>query len=195
MITPTVAKKTIYKMKKSLSFLLFLQIMLTSSSQTVIKMEKIGGVYKTPCKINGLALKFIFDTGASDVSISLTEAMFLFKNGYLTDKDVIGKMRFTDATGNVSVGTKINIRKLEFSGITLSNVEASIVHELDAPLLLGQSAMAKLGKFQFDPIDGTLTILNNTIKAIDFGTKEGHAYCDSGFAKQELKDYKGALFY
>jgi predicted aspartyl protease len=43
-------------------------------SQTVIQMKREGGVSIIPCKVNGLQLSFIFDTGASDVSISLTEA-------------------------------------------------------------------------------------------------------------------------
>mgnify|MGYP002776377742 CR=1 FL=1 len=65
-------------MKKKVIFSFFLFFMAANIfSQTVIIMNKENGVYTVPCKINGLSLKFIFDTGASDVSISLTEAMFL----------------------------------------------------------------------------------------------------------------------
>ena len=35
-------------------------------SQVVIMMNKEGGIYTVPCKVNGLPLQFIFDTGASD---------------------------------------------------------------------------------------------------------------------------------
>jgi clan AA aspartic protease (TIGR02281 family) len=134
----------------------------SSFGQKVIQMKKEGGVYTVPCSVNGLPLKFIFDTGASNVSISLTEAMFLMKNGLLTDEDILEVVKFSDATGKISEGTTINIRELEFSGLILNNVKATIVHQLNAPLLLGQSAMAKFGKFQFDPNMGTLTILNNS---------------------------------
>lgn len=130
--------------------------------QKVIQMKKEGGVYTVPCSVNGLPLKFIFDTGASNVSISLTEAIFLMKNGLLTDEDILDVVKFSDATGKISEGTTINIRELEFSGLILNNVKATIVHELNAPLLLGQSAMAKFGKFQFDPNTGTLSILDNS---------------------------------
>jgi clan AA aspartic protease (TIGR02281 family) len=136
-------------------------------------MQKDGGVFTVPCSLNGVSLKFIFDTGASDVSISLTEANFLFKNGYLTNNDIIGKAKFSDATGNISVGTLINIRKLVFSGIELNNVEASVVNSINAPLLLGQTAMSKLGKFQFDPATGILTILGKSnTQSIKSGNKE-----------------------
>lgn len=47
----------------------------TALSQTVIQMKRQGGVSIIPCKVNGLQLSFIFDTGASDVTISLTEAL------------------------------------------------------------------------------------------------------------------------
>jgi FKBP-type peptidyl-prolyl cis-trans isomerase len=129
--------------------------------QININMEKEGGVFLVPCKVNGLNLKFIFDTGASDVSISLTEALFMIKNDYLKSSDIIGKEKYSDATGKISVGTTINIRRIDFAGLTLYNVKASIVDNLSAPLLLGQTAMAKLGKFIFDPLEGKLTILNN----------------------------------
>ena len=152
-------------MKKTFAFklfvILFFLLCKNTYSQTTIYMQKEGGVYTVPCKVNGINLKFIFDTGASDVTISLTEANFMLKNGYLKPDDLIGKQKYSDATGHISEGTVINIRKLEFSGIILYNVKASIVHELSAPLLLGQTAMAKLGKFQFDPNKGTLTIINS----------------------------------
>ena len=44
-------------------------------------MKKINGVYQIPCKVNGIPMNFIFDTGATDVTISLVEAKFLIKQG------------------------------------------------------------------------------------------------------------------
>ena len=159
--------------------------------QKTIQMQKEGGVYTVPCSLNGVNLKFIFDTGASNVSISLTEASFLFKNGYLTDNDIQGQQNFANANGQISVGTIINIRKLEFSGIVLNDVKATIVHNLDAPLLLGQTAMAKLGKFQFDPNNGTITILNDFN---DFSINDNPFLYDfRGLAKAKRGDFEGAI--
>lgn len=132
----------------------------TANSSKIIQMNKMpGGTYEIPCKVNGLALKFIFDTGASDVSISLTEALFMLKNGHLKEEDIIGTQYYSIANGDIAEGTTIRIRKLEFGGVTLYNVDASIVHELQAPLLLGQSAISRLGKIQIDPNNSTLTII------------------------------------
>jgi hypothetical protein len=124
-------------------------------------MKKEGGVSIIPCKVNGLSLSFIFDTGASDVTISLTEAQFMFKNGYLTKDDIIGTSKYSDANGNISEGININLKEIEIQGLKLYNVKASIVKKLDAPLLLGQSAISKLGKIELDFQNNILTIRNN----------------------------------
>jgi clan AA aspartic protease (TIGR02281 family) len=139
-------------------FVFYFNLIEFSFGQTTIQLEKQGGVYTVPCKVNGLELRFIFDTGASDVTISLTEASFMKKNGYLVSSDIIGNEKFMDATGKISEGTVINLREIEFAGLKLTNVRATIVHELGAPLLLGQSALSKLGKIQFDYKSNTLTI-------------------------------------
>lgn len=121
-----------------------------NNSNKVI-LKKKNGVYYVPVKVNGINMEFIFDTGASDVSISLTEALFLFKNGKLAKSDILGKQYFTDATGSISSGTKIIIRDLQIGKKTIHNIEATIVNNKNAPLLIGQSALQKLGKIIFDP--------------------------------------------
>jgi len=128
-------------------------------SQTVIQMKKDGGVSVIPCKVNGLPLSFVFDTGASEVSISMTEALFMFKNGYLSEDDIVGTQKFSDATGGISEGIVINLKEIDIAGFKLHNVSASIVKNADAPLLLGQSAISKLGTFQLDLAANTLTII------------------------------------
>lgn len=131
-----------------------------SEKNNIIQMHKnLGGTFSIDCKINNLPLRFIFDTGASDVNISMTEALFMFKNGYLDKDDVIGKDYYQIANGDITEGTIINIKKLEFGNFTLYNVKASISHELKAPLLLGQSALSKLGKIVIDYEKSTLEII------------------------------------
>jgi len=143
---------------KTLCFFLALIIIDSKIFGQQIKMEKKGGVYLIPCKVNGLSLTFIFDTGASDVSISLSEAIFMLKNGYLKNEDFGEKVYYQIANGEVAEGTKIIIRKLEVGSKALYNVYASIVHNLSAPLLLGQTALQKLGKYSFDYSTNTLII-------------------------------------
>lgn len=109
-----------------------------------------SGVTKVDCTINGLPLNFVFDTGASDVTISQTEANFMYKNGYLSQKDVIGKQRYQTADGNISVGTTFMINHINFGGLELTGVRASVVANQKAPLLLGQTVLQRLGKIEID---------------------------------------------
>lgn len=119
--------------------------------------EKICNV---KCAINDLPLYFIFDTGASDVSPSQVEATFMMKHGYINNKDVIGNAYYSDAVGNVNVGTVINLRKVDFGGLELTNVKASVVQNQKAPLLLGQSVLGRLGKIEIDNSKHVLRISN-----------------------------------
>lgn len=118
--------------------------------KSVVKMRKSGGVYYVPCKINGTEMDFIFDTGASDITMSLTEARFLYKQEKLTNDDFIGTQQYIIADGSICEGMIVMLQKVEIGNRTLYNIQASIVDNMDAPLLLGQSALAKFGKISID---------------------------------------------
>ena len=148
----------------SLSICIFFS--LSTLSQTVLQMERKNGVYYVPCKVNGVPLNFIFDTGASDVSISLTEASFMIKNGFLRKEDLGENIYYSIANGTTAKGTKLNIKEIELGGLKLFNIQASIVHETNAPLLLGQSVIERLGKIQLD--GNQLTILNGVDTSYDY---------------------------
>ena len=116
-----------------------------------IPMKVSGdGTYEVPCKINELGLNLIFDTGASDITISKTEAEFMLKNGYLSKNDITGTESYMIANGDIEIGTTIVFRKVEFGGLILKNVKASVIENKNAPLLFGQSALGKYGKITID---------------------------------------------
>ena len=117
-----------------------------------------GGTFEIPCDINGLLLQMIFDTGASDVTISSVEANFMLKNGYLSDKDIKGKKYYQIANGQISEGTTITLREVKIGDAVLHNVDASVVKSQKAPLLLGQSAMERFGTITIDNQNNKLII-------------------------------------
>lgn len=126
-----------------------------------IPFTKEGGVCKVKCAINGLPLHFIFDTGATDVSISSVEATFMAKNDFLSSSDIIGKQNYQTADGNITEGTVINLKDVKLGSLHLNNIKASVVRNQEAPLLLGQSVLSKLGKIE---IDNTKNVLRITHK-------------------------------
>ena len=126
-----------------------------------IPFTKEGGVCKVKCAINGLPLHFIFDTGATDVSISSVEATFMAKNDFLSSSDIIGKQNYQTADENITEGTVINLKDVKLGSLHLNNIKASVVRNQAAPLLLGQSVLSKLGKIE---IDNTKNVLRITHK-------------------------------
>lgn len=126
-----------------------------------IPYRKTGGVYEIPCTVNDLPLRFIFDTGAADVTISSVEAAFMLKNGYLSPRDVLGSRNYMTASGDIAEGTVIVLRKVGIGDAVLENVRASVVRNQNAPLLLGQTALGQLGKIE---IDNTKKVLRVTWK-------------------------------
>lgn len=117
-----------------------------------------GGTFEVPCQINGLPLKMIFDTGASDVSISSVEANFMLKNDYLSENDIKGKRYYQTASGQISPGAVITLREVRLGDAVLKNVEASVVNSQNAPLLFGQSAMERFGAITIDNENNKLII-------------------------------------
>lgn len=109
-----------------------------------------NGVKVVRIIVNEIPLDFIFDTGASLISISETEAQLLVKQGTLTEDDFLGVQQFVDANGDVSEGLLVNLKEVDIQGYKLRNVQASIVQNSIAPLLLGQSLLEKFGKVTID---------------------------------------------
>ena len=129
-----------------------------------VPFTKEGGVTKVKCRINDLPLHFVFDTGAADVTLSMVEANFMLKNDYIKPSDIIGNARYMDANGDISEGTVVNLRNVNFGGLQLDNVRASVVRNQKAPLLLGQSVLGRLGKIEIDNSGMKLVITHKVSK-------------------------------
>ena len=138
-------------------FLLFISC-LSSNADTVIQMENYGGVYRIPCFVNGAKMKFIFDTGASNVCLSMTMAEYLYDNGYIEAKDIKGTGSSSVADGRIVDHIVLILKDVQIGDLHLYNVEAVVVDGQNAPLLMGQSALKKLGSYE---INGSMLIIHN----------------------------------
>lgn len=120
------------------------------ADRNVLKMEIENGVRYVWIEINGIRLRFIFDTGASSICISPAEATVLYRQGTLRKEDVLDVEYFQDATGRISEGTKINLREVKIGNMVLENVKATVVDNVNAPLLLGQTVLERFGRIEID---------------------------------------------
>lgn len=117
---------------------------LVTIAQERIPMKEEMGVYTVPCEVNGLRLRFVFDTGASDVVLSATEALFMLKNDYLEESDIQEKKSYLLADGTIAENTIVMLKEIKIGSKVLKNIKASIAKNASAPLLLGQSVIKLL---------------------------------------------------
>lgn len=117
-----------------------------------VPFKETSGVRIIPVSINGIDMTMIFDTGASTTCISLTEAMFLLKQGLLTEDDILGKVNSTVADGRITQNTIVRLKEVVIGGkIYFTDVRAVVVNSLDAPLLLGNAdILDRVASFKID---------------------------------------------
>lgn len=145
-------------------------------AEVTIEMQQDGGVYKVPCVVNGLRMKFIFDTGAANVCISETMANYMLENDYLKTEDIIGTGQSSVADGRIVNHVKIRIATLEIGGLKLNNIEAVVITGQSAPLLLGQTAIEKMGEIT---IVGNKLIIENQGDCTDANIQHWTKLADS----------------
>jgi len=126
------------------------------AKRNVLKMELQNGVRYVWIEINGIRLRFIFDTGASSICISPAEATVLYRQGTLQKEDILNVEYFQDATGKISEGTKVNLREVKIGDMILENVEALVIDNVNAPLLLGQTVLERFGSIEIDNVNGEI---------------------------------------
>lgn len=150
-------------------YLVLISCCSTLHAEEMIKMTFEQGVYTLPCEVNGLNMRFIFDTGASSVSISMAEALFMLKNGYLDDQDITGITKTQIANGQIDENVVINLKYVKIGERTIKNVQAVVSNSLDAPLLLGQTVIRQLGSWS---IEGDYLVIKSSGNAFS-NTKKG----------------------
>ena len=125
---------------------------------TTLEMEVENGVRFVWIEVNGIKLRFIFDTGASNICLSTAESTVLHRQGTLQKEDILSTEYFQDATGRISEGTKINLRVIKIGNIELQNVEATVIDNINAPLLLGQSVLERFGSIEIDNTNNVIIL-------------------------------------
>lgn len=95
-------------------------------------------------QVNDQPMRFMIDTGASDIVISMKDAQKIGVN----TKNLNFNKRYQTANGMV-LGASITLRKIEIAGVIFNNVPASInSFDLGTPLL-GMSFLRQFHRYEF----------------------------------------------
>ncbi len=125
----------------------------------IVKVKKSNGVFSVPVELNGvLKIDFIFDSGASDVSISPDVALTLLKTGTIKKEDWLEGAYYKFADGSTAKSKRFKMSSIKIGNKIIKNVTCSISNSIDAPMLLGQSVLGKFGKYTFDNVNQRLIL-------------------------------------
>lgn len=111
-------------------------------------------------RVNDVPIRFILDTGCSDVQISRTEYAFLLKNGFIKettlDEDSIVTV---NADGFEHTKAVITVDSLSVGNILVHGVKVFVGRSVESPNLLGQSVLGELGTLLLNYGENELIII------------------------------------
>jgi aspartyl protease family protein len=116
---------------------------ITESGELIILLSQDGHFYMD-VRINGVAMRFMIDTGASDITISLDEA----KRIGIDLKKLSFDKPYQTANGT-SWGANVNLEEIEVGNVKFKNVSASVNNAEMGTSLLGMSFLRKFRKYEF----------------------------------------------
>jgi clan AA aspartic protease (TIGR02281 family) len=122
----------------------------TSITSISVPLQSYGGIFVVPVRINNaITLKFMVDSGATDVNIPADVVTTLIRAGTLDKSDFIGPVKYMLANGSTINATRFRIRSLEVGGKLVQNVTGSVA-PVKGKLLLGQSFLSQFKSWSID---------------------------------------------
>ena len=85
-------------------------------------------------------------------------ALTLIRTGTIQSNDFIGTQVYSFADGSTAKSDVFILHEIKIGNYLIKNVTASISNSINAPMLLGQSVLQRLGKFSVDNNNHTLII-------------------------------------
>lgn len=120
-----------------------------------------GGLIYIQLSINGSNEEFIYDTGASGITLNLSTYQKLKSKGLISDADLLGITQAMMANGAIANCYEVMLRTVQLGGFVVKNIPALIMPDANAALLLGQSVISKFGKVSIDYVAQTITFEYN----------------------------------
>lgn len=100
-----------------------------------------------PCTVDGMKLTFTTNNDTARIfTISLLDVQMLVKYGYMTKNDVIAQREQKLDIVNIPVGSKVVLRSFKWGKKELKDVEATIVEDPLAPILITQGMLNEIDK-------------------------------------------------
>lgn len=113
-------------------------------AQVTITKEYINGVYKVPCEVNGVKMKFVYDGEGACVSMSSEGAKMLYEGTYITDDDIIDEGKQVMDNSNFVDQTKILLKDIMIDKAHIKNVQAIVSKKQSDFLVIGKNVIQNI---------------------------------------------------
>jgi aspartyl protease family protein len=115
-----------------------------SGSGEMTLTEHDGGGYQVIGSVNGAAVRFLIDTGASDIVLTATDA-----RAAGIDPDALGYNRPAATANGIAHSAGATVKELKVGGFVLNDVQVSVQREGLGVSLLGMRFLGRLKSFGF----------------------------------------------
>jgi len=126
-----------------------------SFSEIILASEE-GRSFKLVIEIDGVQSEFLFDTGATTLTISPELEAKLIQRRALTSEDWLGKTKGELADNSTVKAKKYIVQNVKIGEYVVDNVEITVLP--DGGQLCGMSLLTKFRRWTFDSETSTLTL-------------------------------------
>ncbi len=137
-----------------------------SKTVTIPFYNTYGGIIMVDVMVNDNPLRMIVDYGASYISINNSTFETLKRQGTIGSTDIKYKTKTLLADGTLKEAQAINLKKVSLGDFVLTDVEALVISEDNAPLLIGQNVLTRFSTVSFDNINNSMSISHPLISEL-----------------------------
>ena len=124
-----------------------------------VQLDNNNGVFGIPITLNNTLQTYsIFESGASDITISADLALTLFKKGSIGDNDWLNGSSFRFSDGSMANSNRFKLNTVKIGTRVIYNITCSISNYMKIPMIVGQNVLDKFGNYSFDHKNEILTI-------------------------------------
>lgn len=129
-----------------------------NSYEIPFRKQAGSGLLYVDVVVNGVQRAFIFDTGASTISINSGLFRQLKNSGKISSSDIVSVVNVVIANGNSIPANIVRLHTVTFGDFTMNNVNAIVMPDQNAPLLIGQSFFSNFETVSIDYVNSTIKL-------------------------------------
>jgi peptidoglycan-associated lipoprotein len=125
------------------------RIVLNPEDNEIAFNTNAAGAIVIPCVIDGFNENFVFVRN-EQAHISLDKGLEWLRKGILSRDNLKGEAELLLSAGNIADGAMFNIKELRIANRTLHDVEITVRHKAESPLVFGHAVLNRFGEYEIN---------------------------------------------